>query len=126
MDWTEIVKTIISLVLTGIVIPLVHAGFQYLASRAKSEKLSTAIFAVNNIVKDAVLAVDQTFVQELKEQGTFTAENAKQAMELAIQYAMNNMTKDVKNALVDNEEDIRQYLTIAIESYINKKGDVDG
>ena len=90
----EILDTILSYVITGVVLPLIgYATYQFKAfltskiSAIKNEDLRNGLAEANDelerAVSIAVADVGETFVKALKAEGNFGKEEAKQAAELA-------------------------------------------
>jgi hypothetical protein len=85
--------------------------------------LRQAIGMLNDSISTAVVAVNQTYVEELKKENAFTPEAQKEAFEKVYQTAMNSLTEQAKTYLNTYIGDIEQYVKDRIEQevVINKE-----
>jgi hypothetical protein len=71
---------------------------------------------VASIVSDAVKSVYQTYVQSLKESGTFTDEAKKCAKEQALNLIEARLTPEMSEYIQSTYGDVGKYLSEAIEA----------
>ncbi|MBU1144029.1 MAG: hypothetical protein KKH92_10365 [Firmicutes bacterium] len=83
----EIVTSIIGIIVTTVVLPLVTLGgtklIHYLNSKIKDEYARRILTSITSSVERAVRVVFQTYVESLKKSGTFDKEAQKTALILA-------------------------------------------
>lgn len=119
----DILINIISAVVTTVLLPLITwAGaklIQYLGTKVKNEKASTYLTTATNIVVNAVRSVFQTYVESLKESGTF--DNAAQvlALQRAKEITLAQLGDDIKEFITATYGNLDTWLTNQIEGTIN-------
>ena len=84
MSFMEFIGGLINTVMAAAIPVLVGAFVQYVRIRTRSEKANQYIEIVESAIKLAVAETSQTFVDLLKTEGGFTAEQGKAAKEMAI------------------------------------------
>lgn len=89
-----------------------------LATKTKNEKVKQALDLINKLIQDAVLTVQQTFVDDLKKEGKFNAETQKQALEKALEMIKANITTEAEELLNEIYGDVTKWLTIQVEAFI--------
>ena len=119
----DILLTIISVVVTTIILPLIsYAGARlvaYLNSKIKDENSKLMLTTATDIVINAVRAVFQTYVDSLKASGKFDAHAQSVALTKAKEIALSQMTDEVKSFIEKNYGSIDSWLTTTIEATIN-------
>jgi len=121
MEWTEIIISLITLVLAPCVLILVNAGVKYLESKTDNEKLEHMLTDIGSAVATAVDAVTQTFVTDLKDatkDGVWTKDEQIQAMDKARTIVENQISASTVTFLTEHNIDIQAYLKAQIEAYI--------
>ena len=93
--------------------------------KAKTDNiyLQQAIDMLNGSISAAVVAANQTYVDELKKEDAFTPEAQKEAFEKVYQTAINSLTEETKNYLNTHIGDLESYIKNRIEQevVINKE-----
>ncbi len=118
MDWAEIGTQVI-LGIIGIVISGLGALITFLINKyIKNDKLKSIINSLNDLVKNSVLEIYQTYVEALKKDGMFDKEAQEIALNKCLELINKNMPSDVKKWLDDNFDDATSYLKSLIESTI--------
>ena len=116
MDWTEIVFSLVSVVLTALASWGVSKLIAFLNSKIENEKaaeLATdAVMAVYNAVK----ATYQTYVQAIKGTDMWTAEAQEKALKMALETAKASMTEEVKAYIKEHFGDLDEWLKSQTES----------
>lgn len=116
MDWTEIVFSLVSVVLTALASWGVSKLIAFLNSKIEDEKaaeLATdAVMAVYNAVK----ATYQTYVQAIKGTDMWTAEAQEKALKMALETAKASMTEEVKAYIEEHFGDLDEWLKSQTES----------
>jgi len=119
----EIITSIISIVVTTVVLPLITLGgtklIQYLNSKINDENAKRILTSIATSVERAVRVVFQTYVESLKKSGTFDKEAQKKALVIAKQEVMRELDIEAKEFIVNNYGDLNAYITNQIESTIN-------
>ena len=118
MNWSEIGTQVI-LGIIGVVISGLGALITYLINKyIKDDKLKTIINSFNELVKNSVLEIYQTYVEALKKDGMFDKIAQKNAQNKCLELIKTNMSADVKKWLEENYTDIDTYLKSKIEATI--------
>lgn len=118
MDWaeigTQVIVGIVGVLITGLgtLITILINKF------VKDSKLKNLLLSLNEVVKNAVLEVQQTYVDNLKKNGTFDLEAQKEALAQALNLIKQNLSSDTLKWLQDNYTDIDSYLKGLIEATI--------
>lgn len=118
MNWSEIATQIILSVL-GVVISGVGVLLTYFINKyIKNDKLKTVLNSLNDLVRNSVAEVYQTYVEALKKGNMFDEKAQKEALERCLNIINTNMTKDIKEWLEANQSDIESYLKSLIEAQV--------
>lgn len=124
MDYTEI----ISMILQGVIVPLIIWGItvlqKYLKDKIKIDEINSILDQATDAAVKAVGLVAQTFVDDLKAQGEFTPEKAKQAFEAAKMIARNILSIEGYNLLQRVTSDAEAYIEAAIEKAVRDGNNV--
>ena len=109
--------------LTGIIVKWINSKANELSANTDNIYLRQAIGMLNDSISTAVVAINQTYVEELKKENAFTPEAQKEAFEKVYQTAMNSLTEQAKAYLNTYIGDIEQYVKDRIEQevVINKE-----
>ena len=120
----EILLNILSVVVTAIVLPLISfLGFklsQFLNSKIKDEKAKTLLNQANEIVINAVRSVFQTYVESLKNSGSFNEDAQAIALGKAKAIINAELTEELKTFLIQNYGDLTSWIANSIEASIYK------
>lgn len=118
MDWaeigTQVIVGIIGVLITGLGTLITVLINKYV----KNDKLKTILNSLNEVVKNAVLEVYQTYVEALKKDGMFYIERQKEALNKALEIIKTNLPADVMQWVQDNYSDIDTYFKSLIEAAI--------
>lgn len=118
MDWNNIFTEII-LSFVGLLFSALGIWVTYLINKyIKDQKIKDILNSLHQLVKDSVLEVYQTFVEELKDKDMFDKNAQKLALERCLDLIKTNMSRDVKEWLEANVGDITAYLKSLIEAQI--------
>ncbi len=119
----DIIISIISVVVTSIVLPLITIGgtklIQYLNQKIKDEKTRNVLTGITQIVERAVRSVFQTYVESLKKSGTFDKEAQLKALSFAKTEVMKELSDDAIDFIKSNYGDIQGFIANQIEATIN-------
>lgn len=120
-EWFAIILTAFA---TGLG-ALITYGFSllvtWLKEKIKNDKLRSAVLQVTELVENSVAAVNQTFVDQLKEDGVFNKEKQEEALKIALNQVLTSATATVLELIEKNYGDVVSYVVNLIESTINKK-----
>lgn len=118
MDWaeigTQVILGIVGAVISGLGILITNLINKFI----KNDKLKTILNSLNELVRNSVLQIQQTYVDSLKKSGDFGAESQREALNRCIDLIKKNMPNDVKNWLESNVIDIEAYLIGLVEAQI--------
>ena len=118
MNWGQIGTEII-IGFAGILITALGAYVTYLINKyVKNQEVKEIINSLHQLVRDSVLEVYQTFVEELKDKDLFDKNAQKLALERCLELIRVNMPQRVKTWLEANVGDITAYLKSLIEAQI--------
>ena len=119
----DIIISIISVVVTTIVLPLITLGstrlIQYLNAKIKDENTKRILTSITSIIERAVRSVFQTYVESLKKSGSFSLEAQNRALELAKQEVLQTLNIESKDFIKANYGDLNHFITTHIEATIN-------
>lgn len=91
---------------------------KWLDSKIKDEKMKNFLSKMNSIIIDAITAVYQEFVEQLKKEGKFDDEAKVQAKQKAMDIINSQMTTEMKKYIQENYGDIEKWINQKIESVI--------
>lgn len=118
MNWSEVVISVVSIIVTALASWGVTELTKLINSKIKDanakEMLSSAVTTVSDVVKQ----VYQTYVEALKGQNAFTAEAQKEALAKALETIEAILPEKVKAYLTDNFGNMEAWLTTQIEAAI--------
>lgn len=120
----EILLNIISVVVTAVVIPLISLLgsklYELINSKIKNEKGAKCLTEASEIVLNAVRSVFQTYVESLKKSGSFDKDAQIEALNLAKNIALSQLSGETKAYISTNFGDLNEWLITSIEAGINK------
>jgi hypothetical protein len=113
---------IIMAVVSYILVPLIkRAGAAVTArveEKTKSEKLAQAVERASVVVEQVVVAVTQTYVDDLKKSGSFDGDAQKQALTMAKEAAASLISDEVQRLITEHYNDFSEWLLSAIEAAV--------
>lgn len=120
MDWKDlliyIIQTLCGLVIT-VGIPFL---FTLLRKKIKDEKLARLLTRVENIVKQTVILINQTYVDALKEEGLFDKEAQKAAFEMCKEKVLAMLNDEAIIAIAETFGDYEEWIRTLIEAYVRE------
>ena len=118
MNWNEIgTQVIIGIV--GVIISGLGIFVTYLINKwVKNDELKQIMTSLNELVKSAVLEIQQIYVDEMKRNNIFDYEAQKLAVEKCLKTIKANMPLKVETWLKSNYMDIDNYLRTLIEAQV--------
>lgn len=118
MDWNGIATEII-LGVVGLVISTLGILITYLINKyIKNDELKGIVNSLNELVRNSVLEIYQTYVEALKKCGSFNETAQKEALERCLTLINRNMPEKVHAWLEASFCDIDTYLKSLIEAQI--------
>ena len=120
----QILLNILAAVTTCIILPLISfLGIklsQWLSTKIKDEKAAKLLTQATEIVVTAVKSVFQTYVESLKNSGTFDKTAQLEALNKAKAIVASELTVELKDFIVANYGDLEGWITNQIEASIYK------
>ncbi len=120
----QILLNILAAVTTCIILPLISfLGIklsQWLSTKIKDEKAAKLLTQATEIVVTAVKSVFQTYVESLKNSGTFDKTAQLEALHKAKAIVTSELTVELKDFIVSNYGDLESWITNQIEASIYK------
>ena len=120
----QILLNILAAVTTCIILPLISfLGIklsQWLSTKIKDEKAAKLLTQATEIVVTAVKSVFQTYVESLKNSGTFDKTAQVEALNKAKAIVTSELTVELKDFIIANYGDLESWITNQIEASIYK------
>lgn len=88
-------------------------------TQTQNIKVQRLVREIGDAVANAVAAMNQTYVNDLKAAGTFNEAEQKEALMRAVSAALKSMSSDAQNYIKNNFGDTTQYLENRIEAQID-------
>ena len=114
----EVLLPVIGVALTSLVSWGVSLLISWMNSKIKDETLARHATATTQIVSDAVMNVFQTYVESLKTAGKFDEAAQQVAKEKAMAIIETQLTDELRQYIINNFGDIKEWLSNKIESTI--------
>ena len=118
VTWQEVLETVLATLVRVVVTVGVPFLFSLLRNRFQSEKINKYIDRAEKLVVDSVNMVNQTFVDSLKAEGKFDTEAQKKAFEMCKEAWLQMAGDNLKQAIIDEMNDIDMWLDTKIESTV--------
>ena len=123
--FTNVLYDLLYLVLTGLLPLLLIYMINFLKIKIKeqtdkldNESVSKYINTAIDVIGQVVIEVNQTFVDGLKKNGSFTEDSARQAKELAVEKCKQLISEKSKQAIEMVYNDFDVYLNSKIEELV--------
>lgn len=116
------VNILVSVISAGILALLSFVGTKlcaFIDSKVKDTKGNALLKQATTVVLNAVRATFQTYVESLKNGGSFDGEAQLKALNQAKDTALSQLTTEVKDYITSNFGDLNSWITTQIESSIN-------
>lgn len=88
-------------------------------AQTQNIKVQRLVREIGDAVANAVAAMNQTYVNDLKAAGTFNEAEQKKALMRAVSAALKSMSRDAQDYIKSNFGDTTQYLENRIEAQID-------
>ena len=119
-DLFYIVVTAAVPVITAYVCKFLYAKWTEGKVKIENEKISNTLDNVVTMVLDVVEATNQTFVDELKKNGTFTKEAAAEAFKISKDKALAMLSIEAAEIITEVYGDVSVYLDTLIEAPVKQ------
>lgn len=114
------IKSILLSVGTTVIFALISWGLTllttWLRSKIKNKKIAEILSSILNIVTNAVKAVYQTYVENIKGTDEWTLDAQKKALQMALEKAKKQLSEDTIKFIQDTYGNLDDYLTNLIEA----------
>lgn len=127
MDYKEFIHELLYIIATGIlpiltvyIVTLLKAKIKESTTDLENEQLQNYIQAATDIIGSVVIEVNQTFTDSLKKAGSFTAESAAEAKQMAIDKCNQLISEKSKDAIEVMYNDFETYLNNQIEAMVRE------
>ena len=122
MEFNEMLNNVLYVVLTAILPILATYAVNFIKTKitaTKNEDMSNLVKDALNDVMDAVLYINQIYVDSLKSTGKFDENAQKEAFNRAYVEAMNMISDGAKKAIEEMYGSFDKWLQVKIESSVN-------
>ena len=120
----QILLNVLAAVTTCIILPLISfLGIklsQWLSTKIKDEKAQALFAKAIGIVTNAVQVTFQTYVESLKNSGSFGKEEQAIAFDKAKAIITSELTEELKTFITQNYGDLQKWITNQVEATIYK------
>lgn len=97
---------------------LIDKGIQAWQGKIKNEKVKSYLDEIRAASAVAVGAVQQVYVQALKDDDVFTVEKQKEALNKALQIIINSLSTDTMTYIQESNVDVEEFLIPYVESAV--------
>lgn len=118
-DFLYIVLIVCVPLVTALVKYGINVATNFLSARTQNEQVWQYIREVGDAVANAVAAMNQKYVDDLKADGKFDESKQKEILQRAIHAALKSLSSDAQKYLSDTYGDTTGYLETRIEAQIN-------
>lgn len=125
MDWMNLLNDIFKLcivpllaILTRYLIVFIETKRDEIVEKNQNNKADKYIVMLAQTISDCVLATNQTYVDNLKENNCFDAEAQKEAFNRTYQAVMDVLSADAKEYLATIYGDLNSYIIQKIEAEV--------
>lgn len=120
---TESIQSILSIVVTMVIVPLITYGssvaISWLKSKINIEATAELLASATTIVSDSVKAVYQTYVEALKEEDKFDESAQEEAFNQAKTLILEQLPETVKVFLTVYTGNIDTWIQVQIEACVD-------
>ena len=118
MNWTEILFSILGVILTGLASWGTTVLIQWLNTKNKNKELAAFAATILTIVNSAVKATYQSYVEGLKGTDAWTKEAQEQALQMALDTVKSELTTGAIAYIQEQHGDVDKYIKTLIESVL--------
>lgn len=106
--------------MAALVKKLIGEATDAIAARVKNEKAEKCLREIGDAVADAVDAMNQRYVNDLKKEGKFDKDKQAEILQRAVSAALKSLSSDAQEYLKKTYGDTTEYLENRIEAQIGK------
>ena len=118
MNWTEILFSVVGVILTALASWAVAKLTALIDSKVKDGKAKGFLNTALSIITDVVKQTYQTYVESLKAEGKFDASAQKVALEKAVNAIKGLLSEKVQSYISENYGDTEKWITTQVEPAI--------
>ena len=118
MNWDEIILPVVSVILTSLATWAVSRLTAWLNTKIKDKQTLAYVDDIIGIVRTAVKATYQTYVETIKGSELWDAEAQKKALNDALKTAKEQLSDNAKAYIIEHYGELDKYLISKIESII--------
>ena len=118
-EFTRSLLYVALLVCVPIVTACIKKGIAVAVDAINAQTQNIKVQRLGDAVANAVAAMNQTYVNDLKAAGTFNEAEQKEALMRAVSAALKSMSRDAQDYIKSNFGDTTQYLENRIEAQID-------
>lgn len=107
-------------VLVPYVIKLIRTKSQEIQDKTNNELVNKYIDLITDTVVNCVIATNQTYVESIKNSGSFDAEAQKEAFNKTLASVKTILGEDMLAFISEMFGDVETYLTVLIETAVNE------
>ncbi|MCM3702391.1 hypothetical protein [Paenibacillus macerans] len=123
-EWMELAFTLFAIPVLGLLsrsfITYIKRKIADVEQRIGNDAVNQFLALAENAIESAVTAVNQTFVENMKKQGTFDASAMAESFRMAKDKALAIIGEQAKDGLKLALGDIEAWLEARIEYYVNR------
>ena len=116
MDWTEILFSVLGIILTGLASWGTSVLIKWLNSKIKNKELAAFATTIVTVINNAVKATYQTYVESIKGTNLWTKEAQEHALQMALETAKSELTTEAIAYIEEQHGDVEKYLVTLTES----------
>ena len=125
MDKVEIIGRIFEMcifpllaILSAYLVQIIRVKMNEIIGRQENDLMKKYLTMLTDTISNCVIAVNQTYVDALKQKGEFTPEAQKTAFELVYKQVLANLTEEAKMYLGEIYVDLDEYIKTMIEAQV--------
>ena len=115
---TQVVIIPVLIALTGYLVKWINAKANEIKATTQNEYAQKYITMLNDIITAAVIAVNQTYVDALKQKNAFDKEAQEEAFKRVYETVMLSITEESEHYLKEIIGDFNSYITTKIEEQV--------
>lgn len=127
MDWMEISASVFQLVIIPLFVALTAYAVKWINAKANEIKINTKneyaqkyIDMLNDTIVSTVIAINQTYVDSLKDKNAFDKAAQEEAFKRVFDMVKATLTEEANRYLNEAIDDLNLYITIKIEEAVNE------
>lgn len=118
MSWNEVIMYIINTVLKLLILGVVPYGFSLIRAKLKNDMQIKYLDKFEQLIKDAVAQVQQTYVSEMKAENLFDKQAQLEAFDMVKNNVVSMMNQRMMDIVVEAVGDFDEYMRNKIEAEV--------